>query len=368
MWLFAPWTSSRLQPEPVGSDGESASRSMPSDCEAELSVHVNGKLVRRPRSWRGWRSRKAPAFLFGMMRKPSSVDGSEDWNRWMSSAQDTPVRDFRTPADAVGQAIRDTFGRRAVASLQDSSPASCFWKMSKDISAWVQAKSCGIAEGWAIALRADCIARRKSARRTCESGCSSSAWQTPRSPPADNFTNRSGDRKDELLLGGQAKQWATPNVPTRGCEKAMDKRPESGGEDTQTQATNWPTTSCQDASQRMYQYANGDHAKPVECLPGTARNFSRPTKPTTDDGLSLLQKVWTRPSHPRLSPAFQWWLMGQCPTPIFSALEAIACARFRLRGPLLTSSRASWSLWWQTNVQALCSLCQDDETTIGAML
>lgn len=350
MWLFAPWTSSRSQREPVGSDAESPSRSAPSDCEAELSVHVNGKLARRPRSWRGWNTRQATAFLFGTMREPSSPDGAEDWNRWMSSAADIPVSRFLTPADAVAAAIRDTFGRRAVASLQDSNPASCFWKMSKDTSAWAQAKSCGIAEVWAIALRADCIARRKSAGRTCGSGCSSLAWQTPSC--ADSKKRIQGLRPGQIVLDGEVEQWATPRVGGNAGSQMEDRNKCNIDE----QATNWPTASARDHKGRLPMDARDRTMATLDEAAEQMFACSRPTEPTTDDGLSLLQAVWTRPSRPRLSPAFQWWLMGQCPTPIYSALEAIACARCKPPGPLSTSSRALWNQWWTANVQALCSL------------
>lgn len=48
-------------------------------------------------------------------------------------------------------------------------------------------------------------------------------------------------RKTEYLSRTVMAWWPTPNVPNRGPERAEDKRPESGGEDLQTAVMDWQT-------------------------------------------------------------------------------------------------------------------------------
>lgn len=168
-----------------------------------------------------------------------------------------------------------------------------------------------------------------------------------------------------MLLVGQAENWATPNACERGPElkESKDKRG-AGGIDLQTQAASWPSPRAEDSE------SCGNHPGATDSLTGAMKafassagtpsklNFSEGTdvptakasgwaspaardekgangpahqskdRPhedqlanqavhlfarrdatTTDDGLGSLLAVWTRPSSPRLSPAFQWWLM-----------------------------------------------------------
>ncbi len=65
-------------------------------------------------------------------------------------------------------------------------------------------------------------------------------WSTP-TMPVGGRKCRSGKRKGELLLDGQAKAWATPRTPTGGPESAQRKqelgRKTSGGGDLASQAS-----------------------------------------------------------------------------------------------------------------------------------
>lgn len=73
-------------------------------------------------------------------------------------------------------------------------------------------------------------------------------WQTPSATCADTVaTSRSGDRKDELLLGGQVRNWGTPRVTTNGGHPS----PQCTGrgsrlEDQAAVAENWPTATASD--------------------------------------------------------------------------------------------------------------------------
>jgi len=133
-------------------------------------------------------------------------------------------------------------------------------------------------------------------------------------------------------LNMQAQKWATPNVPNRRPELKANKRPESGGEDTQTQAMNWPTPISRDA---IYAAMSEEAIAKVsqdrdDSLTRATYNFSRQDEMTTDDGLSLLLAVWTPPVCPRLSADFQHWLMGW-PAPIRTCFDSAEMASYRLR-------------------------------------
>lgn len=185
-------------------------------------------------------------------------------------------------------------------------------------------------------------------------------WATPTKPDGGG-KSRSGDRRDEMLLPGQAQNWATPNVPTRGPESRSSKAARgAGGIDTQTQAVNWPSARAEDAESagnhpgatdsltgatknwpspaaRDYKGPNGDAHRQTrerahdDQLPNAVATFpsSRPDETITDDGLDSLLEVWTPPLSPRLSPGFQFWLMGWG-SPIRTYFDSEAMALYRV--------------------------------------
>lgn len=444
MWLNPPPTlCSTLPPESGCSPPASSSPLNTSGCEGSLWAVVSGTPVLRPRSWNGWKSRKAAARLFGTMRKPSSDDAAVDWNRWMSSAQGIPVSRFRPLASDLATAILGTCGPRCVESLRGFNRASCFSRTSMATSQWGCGKSFGIANDSAIALRRGCIARRKLARRIFASECSFSGWLTPAGVAANHgpdgsecaeqaslwaspqgaaagATSRSGERIEELLLGGQASRWARPtahDVTARGAGQTTEANG-AGNACLNRDATNWPSARAEDSescgnhpeatdsltgavSARPTPEANNGskapklHAGgnpslntasqtfamplarptatnrdwkvgdlPPECRVGTkaltaaAESFPSTlhTEPTTDAGLNLLLSVWTRPCSPRLSPAFQWWLMGWPHPLIFFGWEETESARSRQPGRSSISRAASYSAWKAANLHRLDSL------------
>ena len=107
-------------------------------------------------------------------------------------------------------------------------------------------------------------------------------WQTPDTPNGGGKT-RGGDRKDELLLEGQApavtdQLWMTPTgnpeAPNLGSHK-------TGPASIVAQAeAMWQTATVQDAGGRDYTYSNGNHDKPFLTLTGQAQAESWAT-PTT---------------------------------------------------------------------------------------
>lgn len=90
------------------------------------------------------------------------------------------------------------------------------------------------------------LALGRSVRRTSEIGCGSSdTWQTPSAGCAEaGATSRSGKRKEELLLGGQVRQWPTPRGADseRGPDYGATENHDGGG--NLRAACNWPTAAA----------------------------------------------------------------------------------------------------------------------------
>lgn len=170
MWLYPPSPSSTLPPASACSPADSSSGSNCSAPEGLLWAVSSGTPVQRPRSWRGWQTRKAAARLFGTMRGPSSAGVTGDWNQWMSSVRATHASHSAPPAVDLGRKILATFGPQCVASLREFSRSSCSSRTSTGTSRWGWGKCSGIAKGSATALRRECTARRKWARRIFANG------------------------------------------------------------------------------------------------------------------------------------------------------------------------------------------------------
>ena len=362
MWLYHPLKSLNSQPEPGCSASASSKDSAPSDSTAKLSVHVNGKLRQRPRSWRNWNTRKAAYRLFSTMR-PAGLDDQPgeacaDWNTWMRSRRVTHASRSAVRANVVEAAMLDTFGRRVVARLQDSNRPSCFSRTSMVTSVWGCGKSFGISNDSATALRQACSARMKSARRIFANGCSSSA------------------------------SWTTSNTGCGKESKESRSRRGSAGIDVQTQAKNWPTAASRDYKGDYSEQAltrQDGKSRENDALPQTATRWGmelmdqcdecgevitpnhrcpcfRPREMTTDDGHSLLLAIWNQPSCPRLSPAFQWWLMGWPHPQIYFGSAATESSPSAPRGLSSTCSLASWNQWMTRLRSGLCSLVSSVES------
>ena len=220
------------------------------------------------------------------------------------------------------------------------------------------------------------------------------------------------------LLGGQAQSWATPNC-LESAARAGLRNQTKGGRELTTDAMNWATPMAADDGDKMTPNSriNGligdarNFPTPVandamgtrnntcetdrkkhdvetlsdamlnwptttsrdwkvgdlpaesrvgsEALTASAESFadqsSRPTEPTTDDGLNLLLSVWTRPTCPRLSAAFQWWLLGMPhPRLMFCDSEETPSAQSRRLGHCSTW-RAACLEHLRNLVNGICS-------------
>ncbi len=228
-------------------DSTSASTSL---CQTiELFVTLSGKATPRPRSWRGWKTRPWILRLSGTMLKPSMVKRGAAW--WISSME--AIRASRSPSRVVSSATKThaTCGRTLRGSCARSSRRSASSKMSADIYDWGSNKSTMTFDQWVIALRRVCLLRKKSARPTSASDCSS--WPTVRVSSANGASRKeisAGNPKGRLEVS--AALWLTPRAQeTTEKQESFIKR---NGDRTDrcfgsltAQTTLWPTATATDS-------------------------------------------------------------------------------------------------------------------------
>jgi hypothetical protein len=255
-WLYIPptalrgkqthaFTASRSAPEPEGSTSGSP---LPVPGIA-LCVTSSGKVMLRPPSWRGWKTRPWIRHLCGTTLPPSMA--ARGVERWILSSADIRAPRSALRASARGSMIPDIFGRISPGSSGNANRNGCFWKTSPIISTSAIARSEASWKSWAMALRKDSLRRQKLARRTNASGCL--FWPTPNvsgggNPPQllvrkGNHFVRSSGKKAHLGLDQAAKMWPTPHA---NCMTGPGNSGREGGMNLQTSAANWPTPMASD--------------------------------------------------------------------------------------------------------------------------
>lgn len=297
MWLNPPSTSWTSQPEPEPSAQVSSTPSPNSAFTPKLFAVSSGKLLPRPRSWRGWKTRQAAARLFGTMQTPSSVDGTgapELVAALTSSAAGIHVSPFPRLGDALVQKMTDTFGLHAVELLRDSNPASCSLKTFQVMSHWGSTRFSKIWSGWVTELRSDSLRRRKSAHHINDSESLSlgfltpsgvtgnhgpdgsecakqaGAWATTRAN--EGGTGKRGGGRTDMLLLGQVMHWANwatarasasenrsvSNAPTHGKTHGMLLAAQAAqfANVIVPSRANWPTGSARDHKGINQHYAS----------------------------------------------------------------------------------------------------------------
>ena len=253
----------------------------------------------------------------------------------------------------------------------------------------------GQAKNWATpnCLESACrVGFRTQTKGGRELATDSMNFATPRGSDGSNGGLNQRGSKGDQMLPSEAANWATPNTARRGAESLETKANRSGGgmKELLVEVTNWPTPNANpDApnnsttreggreAARLTNQCMGDIAKnwptttsrdwkvgdlPTECRVGSealtaaAESFP-PAEPSTDDRLSLLLTAWTRPASPRLSPAFQWWLMGWPHPRTFFGSAATESCHCKRHGRSCSCSRALWTEWYAANKAALSRLC-----------
>lgn len=145
-------------------------------------------------------------------------------------------------------------------------------------------------------------------------------WSTPNAKCAeDSQTHRSGERSEELLLTGQARQWATPrNADHKGACQATEttrRRPASGQANLPEQAQEaWATpTASPWRSGEASQETLDRNARPLNEQVTSLSSLPVPATETAGPQSSPAGPTSRR----RLSPAFVCWLMGM-PSPLWT--------------------------------------------------
>ena len=157
-------------------------------------------------------------------------------------------------------------------------------------------------------------------------------WQTP-SQPTGGGTGRSGNRKGEPLLDGQARLWQTPSTCERGPEGKASKanRPGAGGIDLQTEARQWQTPRVSDQNKASRPRAFRQDAQLREEAEITFPSGLPAPLTSTPGGKS------SKPTR-RLNPRFVEWLMGWPLGLTAFACSATELSRYRRR-------MRSWLCW-----------------------
>ena len=203
MWIYIPSTSCRSAPGSEDSISESDWRFQ----ALEQSAWLRGKPL-PARSWhQRWTKDRCIQRLSGRMPEPSTVE--HGLAEFMASLPVIPASLSPSQASDEEPKIRDTSGPRSSASLGKWDPSSCSWRMSQVMFDWASTECSVILPKSGSTRSGQLFERPMSELRTDESGCSS--WPTP-SGMNGGQTSRGGARSNELLLGGAAQQWPTPNA------------------------------------------------------------------------------------------------------------------------------------------------------------
>lgn len=291
----------------------------------ELSVGSNGKPLRASSWLRAWKKNAWLKRLFGRIYEPSTAQRGVD--AWIHLLRDTRVNRSPMLASDVARTILDTCGLKCDELFPSADRVYCFSKTSVPILATEQIPCSGNFKTWATKLRRVCLLRRKLARRIVENDCLS--WATPNTLKG-GATSRSGDRKEELLLGGQCRQWPTPTVPNGGRGELKTPTDRKVQIELSHVTGKWPTPQSRDGKGTPGENFN------LASLPRDSERWGTPTTRDHKDGACLEANVpvngllggqavsfppdqtetgtlCRNTSGRRLNPMFVGWLMGWPP-------------------------------------------------------
>lgn len=273
----------------------------------EPFVTLSGKPTQRPLSWRGWKARPWIALLSGTISRPSTAQIGV--GLWTSSL--VAIRVNHSPAPASGKAAktRATCGQRSLESYLRFPPAGASSRTCPGTYLLASRKSYKTWKHWVTALRRDCLARKKSVRRTGGSGCSS--WGTPESherTQTPRVVDANGNPR-KVVLANQAANWPTPHT---NCVTGPGTQGRDGGLNLQTAAhshrvppqtgANWPTPrTC--AGKRS---SGGNRTELVEAWESPATSGPRSLNPRFVEWLMGLPVGWTA-CVPAETQSFQLW-------------------------------------------------------------
>ena len=262
--------------------------------------------MRRPLSWRGWRTRPWTTLLRGTTLPALTLAlGAE---RWIASWRASRASPSASPEPVAPKPTNDGSGLRSRDAFAIWSPSESSWRMSQASFLPESEMYSGTWPRWGSMRNGACSQRRPWAPLIAANA--SSSWPTPtardwkddgsaeanvptngllgrtvarwQTPQTDSFRSRGGERKDEAGLDRQARTWPTPTASV-----AQD------GEHVET----WDARRVLIKERKM----NGNGMG--EPLTIAASRFGRPSPETPPDGTAISPPVV-------LNPPFVEALMG----------------------------------------------------------
>ena len=358
MWLYVPKTSrsSTSQRVRACSPQQLSLLAPRSECVPEPSAFVSGTHVLRPVSWQGWKARPYIQLLSGITS--GHWIANRGAARWIFSVQAIRANRFPRPASSLDTAIRATFGPQCVTRLRELNPASCSWRTWKATLEREPAKYFGISSGLAIALRRDCSRRLKLARRTNASGCSFSAWQTPRVTTGAYTRDQGKAGNERASLIGEAESWPSPRAED---SQSCGNHPQAT-DSLQGAISTWATPTATAGNRGAYRKATKGGRlleRDIEIFPDTLQESEA-------GPIGLLLQKWTRPECPRLNPRFDAWLLGWPPGLTrfdWLEMESIHLSRPTRLSPSGVAFRKTWKKWRTETIEDLNCLIERSEPT-----
>jgi hypothetical protein len=338
-WLHVP--SLALPSAPVRAASNSAFGS-PSAPPIELWVTSSGTPIRRPSSWRGWRTRPWIRLLSGTTSRPSMADHGAA--AWISSLRGSPASPSRPPARAGAWTTSGGSGRRSPRVVDEVAPSLVFAENVPPLAArgldhvlrdladlgfdveWscLSAAAVGATHRrdrlWLLAHRDG--NRLPGLRREPRSDEAARDDVDRSGGPAVADSRRSGLRAEsrggdgrEAAHGGRSaaashepqragKRWPTPTAPRSGSDEAKETHSlgSSGSVSPSLPAltASWPTPQARDGKGAFTGHRQGSRD-----LPGQATGYHSGRQPPATDrrgSRSSMRMV--------LNPPFVEWLMG----------------------------------------------------------
>lgn len=347
-------TSYQSAPELEGSTLDSES----------LSQLCASSLTRRgkdqpPRSWlRLLKRERWMQLLSGRIYEPSRASRFVD--AYAASLAVIPVREKALLASSAEPRTPAGSGHPLPEWSPSCAPTGVSLRTSRTTPIRDSASSDLSWKKWVTALRRVYSARRKSARLTGGSGCSSSQW--PTTAAADSERGSKTYKRGNLTLRGAALQWPTPtqpygsnqggamgredqpnrpslqtmapqwSTPHSNCTTGPGTQGREGGLNLQTQVAVWTTPQVHDAqgpgeAARHGRFGTKHGGRNLNDQAALGRQAPRIL--TAGDG-SLLPDEWTS-SRLYLNPRFVCWLMGWPVEWTNSAPEEMGSWLFRQR-------------------------------------
>lgn len=241
MWLYVPSTFCPSAPESGDLNSES---NLPSP-EPEPCAMSNGKLTRRPLSWRGWKTRPWIKLLVGTMSRPSmAARGVESW---IASLGGTLANLSLLQENAAEPTILGISGHTSPGLSERCVQLFASSRMCQTTSTSDSAMYAKTFGEWVTELKREYSLRRKSEPRISESD--SSSW--PTATAMDSRSSGAAGYQTETrhagttLTDAAVRQWPTARA-TDGTKGGPNQHGSKGDLTLPSAAVQWPTPASRD--------------------------------------------------------------------------------------------------------------------------